>query len=549
MAKTLADFKLGISHINIHNDEVSFYCKAPNIKNIVDNIFVYNEKNKKYIFEKYELDNRNETISEDSSIKNIGLKITLDLNEFKKIYILCNIDNKKEKIDIGLGKLSYFNKTFASIYRSSNNYYIKYNKGDNSFIVLKKNIKNKLLLSSKLYYNLLKRKKIKNILYRIIANIVSLFNHKDIWLISDRIQYANDNGEAFFEYLMENKKDNKHKYYFIIKKESSDYKRLKQKYSNNIIGYESFKHKILFLNAKEIISAHGEDYIINVFGKSKKYMTDKYKFNFIFLQHGITQNDLSPWLNVNSKKIDLFTCAAKEEYKSIKHLKYNFPTSVPVLTGFARYDKLLNNDTKLTNTIMLAPTWRAYIAGDIDKKTGERKPNENFNKTDYFKFYNDLINNKKLLKYLKEKDYRIRFAAHPNMHQYIKYFDKNDSVDIITDSITYSKEFKQNKLLITDFSSTFFDFAYLHKPIIYTQFDTKKFFETQIFDKGYFDYAKNGFGPICKTVDETVNTIIKIIDNNCVIDKKYEKRIESFYEYTDNKNCERIYNEIIKLEK
>ena len=115
--------------------------------------------------------------------------------------------------------------------------------------------------------------------------------------------------------------------------------------------------------------------------------------------------------------------------------------------------------------------------------------------------------------------------------------------------MTYSKEFKQNKLLITDFSSTFFDFAYLHKPIIYTQFDTEKFYESQIFDKGYFDYEKDGFGPICKTVDETVNAIIKIIDNDCVIDKKYEKRINTFYEYTDNKNCERIYNKIIELEK
>ena len=545
MTKKTKKYKLAISHMNIHNDELTFYCKAPNIKNIIDNLYISNEKNKKYKFEKYTLDNKNEILSEESTIKNIGLKITINLKEFKKILIQCST----EKIDIGLGKLTYFDKTFPSMYRTTNNYYIKYNKSDNSFIVIKKNIKNKSLLSTKLYYNILKEKKFRTILYRLIANIHSLFIHKEIWLISDRIQYANDNGEAFFEYLMDNKRDNKHKYYFIIKKDCEDYKRLKQKYHKNIIGYESFKHKILFLNAKEIISAHAEDYIINTFGKNKKYLTDMYKFNFIFLQHGITQNDLSPWLNINSKKIDLFTCAAKEEYKSINYFNYNFPTSVPILTGFARYDKLLNKDTKQTNTIMLAPTWRAYIAGEVDQKTGERKTDENFIKTDYYKFYNDLINNKKLIKYLKEKRYKIRFIPHQNMQQYIKFFDKNDSVEIVTETITYSKEFKQNKLLITDFSSTFFDFGYLHKPIIYTQFDTEKFYESQIFDKGYFEYEKNGFGPICKTIDETVNTIIKIIDNNCVIDKKYDKRINNFFEYTDNKNCERIYNKIIELEK
>ena len=134
------------------------------------------------------------------------------------------------------------------------------------------------------------------------------------------------------------------------------------------------------------------------------------------------------------------------------------------------------------------------------------------------------------------------------MHQYIKFFDKNDTVEIVTKSITYSKEFKQSKLLITDFSSTFFDFGYLHKPVIYTQFDTEKFFEGQIYDKGYFDYEKDGFGPITKTIEETVDTIIKAIDNNCVIDKKYEQRINKFYKYTDDKNSERIYNKIIELD-
>ena len=416
------NYKLVINHIDIRNDEMTFYCKAPNIKNIIDNIYVYNENNKKYNFEKYELDTKNKNIQEEDTIKNIGLKITINLKEFKKILILCN----SEKIKIGLGKLSYYDKSFASIYRTSNNYYIKYNKSDNSFAVIKKNIKNKLLLSSKLYFNLLKKKKFKTILYRLTANIYSLFNHKNIWLISDRIQYANDNGEAFFEYLMKEENDTNHKYYFIIKKDCEDYKRLKQLYPKNIIEYDSFKHKILFLNSKEIISAHGEDYIINVFGKSKKYMTDMYKFNFIFLQHGITQNDLSPWLNINSKKIDLFTCAVKEEYKSINNFKYNFPKNVPVLTGFARYDKLLNNDTKQTNTIMLAPTWRAYIAGEVDPKTGKRTINNNFKETEYFKFYNNLINNKKLIKYLKEKKYKIRFIPHQNMHQYIKFVDKNN---------------------------------------------------------------------------------------------------------------------------
>jgi CDP-glycerol glycerophosphotransferase (TagB/SpsB family) len=488
--------------------------------------------------------------AEKYAIENIGLKITINLKEFKKIKILCNIDNKNEKIDIGLGKNSYFDKSFGSMYRSSNNYYIKYNKTNNCFNVFQKNIKNKILLSSKLYLNLIKKKKFKNILYRIVANIYSIFCHKKIWLISDRIQYANDNGEAFFEYVMNNKKDNKHKYYFIIKKGCKDYKRLKENYPKNVIAYNSFKYKILFLKASKIVSAHADDYITNAFGKSKKYMTDMYNFKYVFLQHGITKDDLSPWLNINSKQIDLFICSSEEEYKSLtnNNYRYNFPKKNIALTGLARFDKLLKKDIEQANIIMLAPTWRAYIAGDIDPKTGKRAIDNNFIKTEYYNFYNELINNKKLIKYLNENNYKIRFIPHQNMHQYINFFDKNDTVEIVTKSITYSKEFKQSKLLITDFSSTFFDFGYLHKPVIYSQFDTEKFFEGQIYDKGYFDYEKDGFGPITKTIEETVDAIIKVIDNNCVIEKKYEQRINKFYKYTDNKNSERTYNKIIELD-
>ena len=550
----IEDYKLVINNINIHDDEITMYCKAPNIKEIIDNIYVYNEKNKKYKFEKYELDTKNKIINMPDegqyAIENIGLKISLNLNEFKKIFIYCNINNKKEKIGIGLGSSTYFNKAFASIYRTTNNYYIKYNKDNNCFITYQKNIKNKLSLSLKLYFNLLKKKKFKNIIYRITANIYSLFNHKQIWLISDRIQYANDNGEAFFEYVMNNKKDNNYKYYFTIKKGCKDYKRLKEKYPKNVIAYNSFKYKVLFLKANKIVSAHADEYVINAFGKSKKYMTDMYNFKYVLLQHGIIKDDLSPWLNINSKQIDLFICSAKEEYKSLtdNKYKYNFPKKNIGLTGLARFDKLLKNDTEQTNTIILAPTWRAYIAGDIDPKTGKRSIDDNFVKIEYYKFYNELINNKKLINYLNEKNYKIRFIPHQNMHQYIKFFDKNDTVEIVTKSITYSKEFKQSKLLITDFSSTFFDFGYLHKPVIYTQFDTEKFFEGQIYDKGYFDYEKDGFGPITKTIEETVDTIIKAIDNNCVIDKKYEQRINKFYKYTDDKNSERIYNKIIELD-
>ena len=31
------------------------------------------------------------------------------------------------------------------------------------------------------------------------------------------------------------------------------------------------------------------------------------------------------------------------------------------------------------------------------------------------------------------------------------------------------------------------------------------------------------------------------------MEDKYKKRVDKFFKYKDNKNCERVYNEIIKM--
>ena len=63
------------------------------------------------------------------------------------------------------------------------------------------------------------------------------------------------------------------------------------------------------------------------------------------------------------------------------------------LTGLARYDGLKNNDKKF---ILITPTWRRNIVaqGSAFKK----KPyNEQFKHTEYFRLYNELIHDEKLV--------------------------------------------------------------------------------------------------------------------------------------------------------
>ena len=110
-------------------------------------------------------------------------------------------------------------------------------------------------------------------------------------------------------------------------------------------------------------------------------------------------------------------------------------------------------------------------------------------------------------------------------------FDKNDLVSFGNKDIIYSDEFNSSSLLITDSIDLGNDFAYLKRPVIYNSFGRDKEFL---------------FGEVCSKYDSLVKEIIKCIKKDCFFDKKYEKKVDKYFEYLDNGNCKRIYDEIIK---
>ena len=78
----------------------------------------------------------------------------------------------------------------------------------------------------------------------------------------------------------------------------------------------------------------------------------------------------------------------------------------------------------------------------------------------------------------------------------------NEYIKIIPpQEVIYSDIFSQSKLLITDYSSIFFDFAYLKKPEIFFQFDKEEFY-SEHYHQSDFEHEKDAFGDVVKTVEE-----------------------------------------------
>ena len=474
---------------------------------------------------------------------NKGFDVTIKTNDLKSLHFEI-VYQKKHVV-----KANFITNIWAKIDLRTKIYYISNNKifycQRNQIKCRPNNIINRTVLKLRaLLYKILKLK-LKHICYRIMYSFLKMFTKEKIWIISDRPYTANDNGFAFYKYV-NSIKHNGIKPYFVIASDSEDLDKVKSVGGEYLI-YNSLKYKLYFLLADKIVSSQADPWVTNPFGKSHRFYHDLYNADFVFLQHGITKDDLSSWLNKYSKNISLFITSAQKEYDSIiNNKKYGYGKDVVKLTGFARYDLLENKSEKI---IAIMPTWRSKICGPIDSLTGKRTRNPLFKKSEYFKFYNNLINDERLIKKMKENGYKGIFVNHPSHIGNIDDYKDNDTIVVEKNNVEYSNIFSKASLLISDYSSVVFDFAYLKKPVIYCRFDEEDFFKTHIYDEGYFNVEKMGFGKVTYDYKSLVDEIIKCIENDCQLEKKYQTRIDDFFTYKDQNNSKRTYEEIIKMDK
>ncbi|EAK9858036.1 glycosyltransferase [Campylobacter lari] len=374
-----------------------------------------------------------------------------------------------------------------------------------------------------------KRKQLQDIEVKFIfMEMLSNIKISDIWLLMDKDYEADDNAEHLYRYIMQNHP--KQKIVFALRKESSDWERL-EKEGFNLIEFGSFDFERIIKKASKVISSHCDEYLT-------KYITNRSQF--VFIQHGVILNDLSRWLNF--KKINLFITSTQAEYDSIAndYNRYKFGKKEMVLTGLARHDALLKNNRSNVKQILIMPTWRKYIVNSVVANSGKRKLNLDFKQTMYFKKYNSLINNNLLKKVYQEYGYTIVFNPHPNIMPYLKEFNFPSYIKIANQNESLQELFCNSSLMITDYSSVAFEMAYLEKPVIYYQFDKEEFFTSQ-WQKGYFDYKKDGFGPVVENEENLLKELESLLQNDCKPFGVYKDNIDSTFVFKDGKCCERIY--------
>lgn len=374
---------------------------------------------------------------------------------------------------------------------------------------------------------------------------LSAEKEKKYILINDRPKKAGDNGEAFFMHIMEHEPQLRPFTYFVIAKDCPDYERLSV--TGHVVEKGSLAHKAMYVNAAYIFSSHLVFEFYNAFSRAEfKYYADLCEAKLIWLQHGIICNDVHSACNNFSAHFDKYITSTLKEFEMMSGPSYLYNEGQLLLTGLARYDRLESNPQ---NIITISPTWRKYLTGAI-LPDGRHEALPGFEDTEYYKEYEYLLTNDKFLKLLRKNKLHCNFVLHPGMNGYFEYFKQFecDEISVISaDETDYRKVFSESKLLISDYSSIVFDFAYLIKPSIYFQFDKEEFFSSH-YEHGWFSYEDNGFGDVISTADGIISKIEYYCKNDFKIEAKYEKRIRDTFRYVDKNNCQRILDATIYAE-
>lgn len=364
--------------------------------------------------------------------------------------------------------------------------------------------------------------------------------YKEAWLICEEPKEARDNGLWFYKYMRSQHKDRLCVY--AIDKRSVDYENVKS--LGPTVQYGSIMHWIIYFCCAHTISSQKG-------GKPNAplcafiELNNLYNSHMIFLQHGVIINDLR-WLYADRSRFELFITSAVPEYEYVSK-NFGYKKGVVRLTGLARFDGL--HDYRVTkNRILIMPTWRSWFT---EKSSMQGDLNEDFLDSRYLRGWKEFLESPHLHSLIEKYNLEVIFYPHRNLQ-----FHLDDIIDQIHTSVKIAswKEYdiqdlmKSSEMMITDYSSVFFDMVYMKKPVIFYQFDVDDFRKAH-YGQGYFDYTNNPFGKSYRTVDECVIELEKIINKNYKMSESALMAHREYFKYWDTNNCERIYQEILKADK
>lgn len=376
----------------------------------------------------------------------------------------------------------------------------------------------------------------------------------------DVINYTSDNVLSLFNYILESKKYVEYELCIEIddEKKISQYKEycLKKNPYQKISFIERIKRPIWHNSIRIIINNY-----LSIFS-SMYVFVDTFYYNFSFKKHKqkiVCLGYYTPFkddYHLGNKyyenireKIDLsfdYHISTSSLSSRIVSIDSGICYSKFLNLGFPRNDNLLNFENKevvldklcnilkrkFQKIILYTPTFRDYEKG-ILKKRG------------LFGYDDDLFLYK-LSRILDENNSVLLMKLHPfqNVNVFSSMALSNIFVWKPTDNLGLYDIMAVSDVLITDYTSAYFDFLLLDKPVVFNFYDFEEYHETRGFS---FNPIKNFCaGTIVYSSEELLDCINSILikgTDDCCEKRHY---VNSFFnEFMDNRSSERICNKIL----
>lgn len=475
---------------------------------------------KKILFSKYktrinvkksQLDNKEIPINNNFTIK-------MDVNGETISYFLG-------KSDIGIKKPREYYHPISSIY--NDDYAIHIRRDNHTNLVLVKRLKESIEDTFK--FKILENKFSSFLMYE-LGKLFNKFRHKKINLFYEK--YAGKVEEGAFDLCKKCVSSNNSKNYFIITEDSPDYEMIKD--FKFVVTKFSLKYYWLIYNANSFISSDAPLHLNIIRSNNKFLRRSLLKKKFVFLQHGVTylkaHQKNSAYRNEKEAEPDYMVAGSEKEKEVICEM-LSIPEERIWNTGLPIFDtieyKHINNDSDDVITIML--TWKPYEEHLYD-----------FRQSSY---YQSVIETYDMLsKYIDSN--KIYIIPHPKVFDLLMSTDMKDNVW----QGPISEILKLSKLLITDYSSVAYNTFYQGGGVVFYQPDLR------LYEKMNGELVPNDdeyIGKRAFNIDQLEDIIKETIEDgkidlNKIRTKEFEEIHESINEFSDGKNIERIYDELIK---
>lgn len=360
-------------------------------------------------------------------------------------------------------------------------------------------------------------------------------NNNYIWLFGEnKAETANNNSFYFWKHIV-SINDGIDKY-FVLKKNDENlkvYNNLSKEEQSFILWYNSSKHRKIFHNTDLFfVLSSKKDVFPNKFKRFNNYEIKK---PFIFLQKYASEM-IKPDLFGNSYDNYIFRfCGYNDKTLNYFNEMNNFKDyQLYNLTYPPRFGEFIKEVENIKNQdqIMWFVKWRDYTTltdSLVDSLL-------------------TVLKSQDLKNYLNENNLKLKLCLHhyfkKDLFKEIYDCEVPNLIEIVDEfNIDLNKELAKTKLLITDYSSVVYDFAFLNRPILLFQKDLDEFSKRKTFYINVEELEEY-------TVKNEDDLISRIINNDFEINPIFDKFWSNIdYNYIkQNKQIEDAYSYLSKIQ-